>query len=109
VLETSDTDRLKEQQALKYEISDYAVIDLIDLRKEKDGLSPVATGIVETPATKITVNLFKDDSGNWITVRAEGDNDEAKAITERTRGWQFKVPENKAKGLLKTLANYEKQ
>lgn len=108
VLDVPDPTKLKDTQQLKLEISPYAGIVLLDVRKAKEGGEPDQVSVVEADGTEITLKLFKEDKGNWLTVTASGDSDEAKAVTAKTAGWQYKIPPHVADGLSKTLKNYLK-
>ena len=108
VLEAPDPSKLKDTQQMRLEISPYAGIVLLDVRKAKEGGEPDQVSVVEADGTENTLKLFKEDKNNWLSVTASGDSDEAKAVTAKTAGWQYKIPPHVADGLSKTLKNYLK-
>jgi hypothetical protein len=108
VPDAADPAKVKDKPALKLEISDYATIELNDVRKAKSGLTPVATGTVEADNVVLQVQVFADGKEFWVAIMAQGESDAAKALNARVSGWHYKINENKAKALNKTSAHFEK-
>jgi len=68
---------------------------------------PKGTGVFHTKdGLAVTVTLLPKDAETWIKVAAAGDGaaaDAAKAITARTTGWVYKIPDYKRDKLLSKL------
>ncbi|MGI9371022.1 MAG: DUF4340 domain-containing protein, partial [Hyphomicrobiales bacterium] len=108
VLEAADPSKLKDTQQLKLEVSPYAGIVLLDIRKAKENAEPDMVSVVEADGTEITLKLSKEGKDNWLTVKASGDTDFAKEVSAKTAGWEYKIPAHVADGLSKTMKNYLK-
>ena len=55
------------------------------------------------------MRLRKDGDAYWLSVTATGEGDEVKKaaaeITQRTQGWEFKLPSYKSDAILKKRAD----
>jgi len=79
-------------------------LDLSDVRPAAQVTAPaVATAEFATfDGLTVDVTLSDQDGSTWLTFKAAGTGDAAKAadeITARTKGWAYQVPESKSKAL----------
>ena len=87
-------------------------IDMEDVRKlaaPPAGAGVSTVKIETTDGPTITLRLRKDGDAHWFSVAAAGEGDEAKKaaaeITQRTQGWEFKLPTFKSDAILKKRAD----
>ena len=85
-----------------------AGIELDDVRKLDEAASgEVGTARFEADGgLEVTLRLRKQGEDTWVSIAAtaKGDGDGKKAaetITNRTKGWEFKIPASKATAILK--------
>jgi hypothetical protein len=104
--------KLKDAAAAESLARALASIELEDVRKlaATPGGPAVSTVKVEqTDAPALTLRLRKDGDAYWLSVTATGEGEEAKKaaaeITQRTQGWEFKLPSYKSEAILKKRAD----
>jgi hypothetical protein len=104
--------KLKDATAAESLARALASIELEDVRKlaATPGGPAVSTVKVEqTDAPSLTLRLRKDGDAYWLSVTAAGEGEEAKKaaaeITNRTQGWEFKLPSFKSEAILKKRAD----
>jgi hypothetical protein len=108
----ADGKKLKDATAAETLARAVASIDLEDVRKlavppAVDGVSLVR--IEGAEGLTITLRLRKESDAHWLAVTgAAGEGDAKKTadeITQRTKGWEFKLPTFKAEAILKKRAD----
>jgi hypothetical protein len=104
--------KLKDASAAETLAQALASIDLDDVRKLSSSVGGPTVSTVrieQTEAPALTLLLRKDGDATWLSVAATGEGDEAKKaaaeITQRTQGWEFKLPAFKADAILKRRAD----
>lgn len=104
-----DGKKLKDASAADSVARALASIDMEDLRKLAAPPSGVSTVKMEAEGLTTTLRFRKDGDATWMSVAATGEGDEAKKaaaeITQRTQGWEFKIPSYKADAILKKRAD----
>jgi hypothetical protein len=100
--------KLKEASAADTLARAVASIELEDVRKltSTPGGPAVSTVKIEQKeAPSVTLRLRKEGDSTWLSVTATGEGDAAKPlaaeITNRTQGWEYKIPAFKAEAILK--------
>ncbi len=107
-----DGKKLKDAAAAETLARALASIDMEDVRKlaaTPGGPGVSTVKIEQTDAPALTLRLRKDGDAYWLSVTATGEGDEAKKaaaeITQRTQGWEFKLPSYKSDAILKKRAD----
>jgi Domain of unknown function (DUF4340) len=107
-----DGKKLKDASAADSIARAFGSIELDDVRKldAPPGGAGVSTVKVEqTDGPTTTLRLRKDGDAYWMSATATGQGDDAKKaaaeITQRTQGWEFKLPNYKADAILKKRAD----
>ncbi len=104
--------KLKDATAAETLARALASIDTEDVRKlaaTPGGPGVSTVKIEQTDAPSLTLRLRKDGDAYWLSVTATGEGEEAKKaaadITQRTQGWEFKLPSYKSDAILKKRAD----
>jgi len=100
--------KLKQAADVDAVVRAVAGIELDDVRKLDEAASgEVGTARFEADGgLEVTLRLRKQGEDTWVSIAAtaKGDGDGKKAaetITNRTKGWEFKIPASKATAILK--------
>ncbi len=89
----------------------FRYLDMLDVRPaaQVTGTPSGTVEIVTFDGLDLTVSLFNQpEGGPWLEIAAKGEGDEAKPaeeITNRTKGWAYKVPPSREKLLETKLAD----
>lgn len=103
--------KLKDTYAADSILRSAATVDLEDVRKlpATPSTKDVSRIVFETASgLKVTETIRREESSYWISISAVGEGDAKKAaeeINNRAGGWEFKIPQSKAEGLLKKRAD----
>jgi len=103
--------KLKDAGAAESIARALASIDMDDVRKldappAGASINTIKIEVADGPTT--TLRLRKDGDAHWLSIAATGEGEAKKTadeISQRTQGWEFKIPASKADSILKKRAD----
>jgi len=92
--------------AIKFGATDFAILDLVDVRKKKADSKTVSTAEIHNQyGLKIRFNYVEEDGHGWVSLdvlEKGSDTEFADQISKRTKGWEYRLEDYKKAAFKRT-------